>query len=164
MKKTRGFKHYLKFWLIATGLYGAYVVYLAYQEGSFNLSESFNNTVIFSIVLLPITFTLLLFMFDQIFDKIWPSKDKKTDDEFNEFLKKTTTTVNQKLDLGIEDFRRLRESEKFQKSLYQAYQIFLIGETEEINYTLLNKKFKKDSTEYNALMIVINEVKEMKEN
>ena len=158
MKKTRGFKHYLRFWVIATGLYASYVIYLAYQEGSFN------PAVLFSIAVLPLAFTFLLFVFDQIFDKIWPTKEKKTDDEFDEFLKLTTSKVNEGLQLGIEDFRRLRENVRFQKSLYQVYQIHLIGETDEINYTFLNKKFKKDSNEYNALMIVIKEVKEMAGN
>jgi len=158
MKKTRGFKHYLKFWLIATGLYGSYIVYLAYQDGAFN------QPALLSVGLLPLLFTFLLFVFDQIFDRIWPTKEKKTDDEFNDFLIKTTSKVNEKLQLSIEDFRRLRENVRFQKSLYQAYQVYLIGETEEINYTFLNKKFKKDSKEYNALMIVIEEVKEMTGN
>jgi len=158
MKKTRGFKHYLRFWLIATGLYALYVIYLSFDAAAFDPS------VLFSIGILPLAFTFLLFVFDQIFDKIWPSKEKKKDDEFSDFLKKTTYKVNEKLKLSIEDFRRLRENDKFQKSLYQAYQIYLIGETEEINYTLLNKKFKKDTNEYNALMIVIEEVKEMTVN
>lgn len=158
MKKTRGFKHYLKFWGIATGLYAAYIIYLAYDAGEFD------SSVIFSIVVLPLAFTFLLFVFDQLFDKIWPTKEKKTDDEFSEFLKQTTSKVNDELELGIEDFRRLRENVSFQKALYQAYQIHLIGETEGINYTFLKKKFKKDTNEYNALMIVIKEVQEMKEN
>jgi hypothetical protein len=158
MKKTRGFKHYFRFWVIATLLYTAYVSYLAYTEGYFN------PAVLVSVGILPVLFTFLLFVFDQIFDRIWPTKEKKTDDEFNDFLNKTTTRVNEKLELSIEDFRRLRENEKFQRSLYQAYQIYLIGETEDINYTLLNKKFKKETIEYNALMIVIKEVKEMMEN
>lgn len=158
MKKTRGFKHYLKFWVIATLLYASYVIYSAYQK------QPFDPTVLLSIAILPLAFTFLLFVFDQIFDKIWPNKEKNGDDEFTEFLKKTTSKVNETLELGIEEFRRLRESERFQKSLYQAYQIYLIGETDEINYIFLKKKFKKDSNEYNALMIVVKEVKEMTKN
>ena len=95
MKKTRGFKHYLRFWLIATGLYAIYIIYLSFDAAAFDPS------VLFSIGILPLAFTFLLFVFDQIFDKIWPSKEKKKDDEFSDFLKKTTYKVNEKLKLGI---------------------------------------------------------------
>ncbi len=139
-------------------LYFAYVSYLAYQEGSYD------PTLLFSVFYLPLLFTSFLFVFDLIFDKIWPSREQKTDDEFNSFLKQVTFEVNEELNLGIEDFRRLRESEKFQKALYQAYQIKLIGETENINFKFLERKFKKNTNEYNALSVVIKEVKKMMVN
>ncbi|AIO18251.1 hypothetical protein KQ51_00363 [Candidatus Izimaplasma bacterium HR1] len=157
MKNKRGFKHYLRFWMLATVLYSAYVIFISSRDG---MELSF----ILSAVYLPIVFTFLLFAFDTVFDRIWPQKDKKSDQEFDEFLKKTTYKVNEELELSIEDFRRLRENEKFQKSLYQVYQIYLIGETEEINFIFLEKKFKKDTTEYVALEIVVKEVKKMMVN
>ena len=157
MKNKRGFKHYLRFWMLATVIYSAYVIFISSRDG---VDVAFVITAVY----LPILFTFLLFVFDSVFDRIWPQKDKKEDQEFDEFLKKTTFQVNEKLNLSIEDFRRLRENERFQKSLYQVYQIYLIGETDEINYVFLEKKFKKDTIEYNALEIVVNEVKKMTEN
>lgn len=157
MKNKRGFKHYLKFWGLATAVYTVYILIVSIRDG-------FDVALILPVFYLPIVFTFLLFVFDLIFDRIWPQKDKKEDDEFKSFISKTTFEVNEQLSLSIEDFRRLRENEKFQKSLYQAYQIYLIGETEEINFTFLDKKFKKDTTEYKAMEIVVNEVKKMMGN
>jgi len=157
MKNKKGFKHYFKFWGLASIVYTVYVVVITIKDG-------FTVEAILPIFYLPILFTFLLFVFDTIFDKIWPQKDKNEDDEFKTFIKKTTFEVNEKLELSIEDFRRLRESEKFQKTLYQAYQIYLIGETEEINFIFLDKKFKKETIEYRAMEVVVNEVKKMMGN
>ena len=157
MKNKRGFKHYLRFWMLATVIYAAYIIFISSRDGV-------DVTLVTSALYLPIVFTFLLFAFDTVFDRIWPQKEKKEDQEFDEFLKKTTYQVNEELELSIEDFRRLRENAKFQKSLYQVYQIYLIGETDEINFIFLEKKFRKDTTEYRALEIVVNEVKKMMEN
>ncbi len=157
MKNKKGFKYYLKFWALATLIYSVYIVIISVREG-------FVVDLVLPVFYLPLVFTFLLFVFDTIFDKIWPQKEKKEDDEFKTFIKTATFEVNEQLELSIEDFRRLRENEKFQKTLYQAYQIFLIGETDEINFTFLNKKFKKDTMEFKAMEVVVNEVKKMMGN
>lgn len=157
MKNKRGLKHYLRFWILASIVYTIYIIVLSIRDG-------FTVELFLPVLYLPLVFTFLLFVFDMIFDRIWPQKGKKEDDEFNSFIKKTTFEVNEQLELSIEDFRRLRENEKFQKSLYQAYQIYLIGETEEINFVFLDKKFKKDTIEFKAMEVVVNEVKKMMGN
>lgn len=157
MKNKKGFKYYLKFWGLATVVYSVYIAVVSFRDG-------FEIVTFLPVFYLPVVFTLLLFLFDTVFDRIWPQKGKKEDDEFKIFIQKTTFEVNEQLELSIEDFRRLRESEKFQKTLYQAYQIYLIGETEEINFTFLEKKLKKDTIEYRAMEVVVNEVKKMMEN
>ena len=65
---------------------------------------------------------------------------------------------------NIEDFRRLREDERFQKGLQQAFRIKNEGETESLNFTILEKKFKKNTREYEAMNVVIEEVKKMMVN
>jgi hypothetical protein len=143
---------------MATGIYVIYLIINGFSSGGIE------PALLLSITYLPLLFTLFLFVFDSIFDRILPSKEKKADDAYQVFIKQTTKKVNENLALSIEDFRRLRENEKFQKALYQAYQIYLNGENEDINYVFLEKKFKKDTNEYKALEIVVHEVKEMSEN
>ncbi len=155
MKNKRGFKYYVRFYLIVLVVYLAYISYLAFT------GEGYDTTLLLSAAYLPLGFTFFLFLFDTLFDRIFPSKDKKSDDEFTKFLQLTTKRVNEDLEFSIEDFRRLRDNEKFQKSLWQLYQIKLFGETEEINFVMIRKKFKKDTREYKAVEVVIEEVQKM---
>lgn len=155
MKNRRGFKYYVRFYVIILVVYFAYVSYVAFQ------GDGYDKNLLFSVMYLPLGFTFFLYLFDTLFDRIFPSREKQTDDEFTEFLKVTTAKVNEELDFTIEDFRRLRDNEKFQKSLWQLYQIKLFGETDEINFTMIRKKFKKDTREKKAVEVVISEVQKM---
>ena len=158
MRNKRGLKHYIRFWIMSSAIYLIYVVI------SGLVGEGIDPVLLFSVLYLPLLFTFFLFLFDTVFDKLLPSKKQKQDDAYRKFLKETTKSVNESLSLSIEDFRRLRENDKFQKALYQAYQIHLNGETDDMNFVFLGKKFKKGTNEFNALEIVINRVKEMNEN
>ena len=63
----------------------------------------------------------------------------------------------------IEDFRKLRESSKFQKALNHAFKISSEGEYKGVTFEFLEKKFKKGTLEYKAIIIVIEEAKKMKD-
>ena len=153
MKNSRGFKYYIKFYLVITGAYIIYVLYNTY------LAEwKFNAYLLLSVVYLPILFVGFIYIFDTVLDKILPKSKVKKKDAFLSFANEATKSVDEQLSLSIEDFRRLRDNHRFQKALYQTYKISENGETEEINFTFIRKKFKRDTIEYKALNIVINEV------
>ena len=92
-------------------------------------------------------FIFFVFMFDTLLDPLFNRfKKPKTNEAslYKEFFQKMTYEVNEQCDFTIEDFRRLRENEKFQKGLQQAFKIKNNGETNELNFVLLEKKFKKN--------------------
>ncbi|MCF7927066.1 MAG: hypothetical protein K9L74_05775 [Candidatus Izimaplasma sp.] len=157
MKKTKGLKHYSRIFLLAVLLYGMYTAYIAFTN------DGFQEQMIYSIITVPLLFVIFLFGFDWLFYTLFPSKEKKENEDYKEFVKITTKDIDSELELSIEDYRRLRENDKFQKALYHAFQILKKGETTEINYRLLNKKFKKDTTEDDALKIVVENVKKLRE-
>ncbi len=162
MKNKKGFKHYLRFYGFVVLAYTIYVLLLSYQTGEFTLALGL------SIVYLPILFVALVYLFDSIMEPFFNrlAKGKKTNEQqqYQEFFQVLTNKVNTDCDFSIEDFRRLRENDRFQKALQQAFRILHDGETPELNFTLLEKKFKKNTREHEALEVVISEVKKMMTN
>lgn len=158
MKQKKGFKYYLTFYGIITGVYFIYISILAIQNGGYDA------TLLFSVVYLPILFIAFIVLFDGIFDKLFNRKKPNQNDDFTNYNKIITAHVNEQCNLTIEDFRHLREDMRFQKGLFQAYTIKNNGETKEMNFIVLEKKFKKKTKEYEAMSVVINETKKMMEN
>jgi hypothetical protein len=166
MRSKKGFKYYGFVFIFATLALGVYVLYLTIKEGSFDIDMAF------SLITVPIIFTILLFVFDKVFDfifaKIFKSKGKGKNNENDTEYKTYLTTVGKAIDgnceFSIEDYRRLRANQGFQKSLEQVYRVYKDGESEEISFGYLEKKYKKNSNEFIALSVVISEVKQMIEN
>lgn len=161
MKNKRGFKHYLRFYILIVVVYFIYVSILAISN------KGYDTFLLLSILYLPIMFIFFVFLFDTLLDPIFNrfKKSKSSEaDSYKVFFQKITYQVNEQCDFTIEDFRRLRESEKFQKALQQAFRVKNVGETDELNFTLLEKKFKKNTREYEAMIVVISEVKKMMVN
>ena len=155
MRPQRNFKYYFRLYLISLVVYLGYVAFLAVQN------DGFDMTLLFGATYIPIMFILFMFVFDKLFDKIFPSKEKKETDLFKVFLQRVTKLIEEQLDFSIEDFRRLRTNNRFQKALYHAYLISEQGETEDINIKFLEKKFKNGTNEAKAMEIIIDEVKKM---
>lgn len=155
MNKKKGFKYYGVVFIVSVVALAVYILYLSYQAGELD------TTMLLSLIYVPFMFTLFLFVFDKLFDTIFPSKTKKTDDLFANYLKIVSNAIQSTYNFSIEDYRRLRENPKFQKALEQAFRIVEKGETPEISFDFLQKKFKKDTNEYSAMMVVIDEVKKM---
>ncbi len=78
------------------------------------------------------------------------------------FLLRVSKKVRDDLALEPEDVERLRESEKFQKALYVAYQITLNGETAEYTYEFLESRFTPGTLEYKAVKIIADEVRDIR--
>lgn len=161
MQQTKNFRYYLLIFIIATLAIFIYATISAIIEGSFDV------ILLITMGVAPAVFTVFLFLFDRIFDMIFPKKlkDKQQNkDNYKAFLSVINKEVELHTDFSIEEYRRLRESEKFQKTLKQVFRIMENGETEELSYSYLLKKFKKTTNEFTALNIVIEEAKKLSEN
>jgi len=155
MKNRRGIKYYLRFWLIAMFLYFAFVSYVAFKNDGFTLS------IVLSVLYVPFLVTFFMYFFDVIIDWLFPKKEHKEEDDVKKFLAEMTKFVDDECDFTMEDFKRLRDNDGFQKALFHLYLIKIKGETDDINFIKLEKRFKKDTKEYQAVSIVIREVKKL---
>ena len=158
MKSKKGFKYYGIVFLFSVIALAVYVGYLAIREGSIDY------VLVTSLISVPFMFTIFLFVFDKVFEWIFPNKESKQDDQFTNYLKRVGEAITEQCDFSIEGYRRLRGNTSFQKSLEQAYRILINGETGDLTYQFMEKKFKKDTNENIALLVVLEEVKKMMEN
>lgn len=158
MNTKKGLKYYGIVFLFSVIALAIYVGYLAVREGSIDF------VLVTSLISVPFMFTSFLFLFDRVFAWVFPSKSKKGDSEFAFYLKRVGEIITEKCDFSIEGYRRLRGNTSFQKSLEQAYRILINGETEDFTFQFMEKKFKKDTNENIALLVVLEEVKKMMEN
>jgi len=161
MNKKRGLRYYGI--ILGVAFLSMVVLGLA---GSIGDGEWSTSTV-GVIFLVPVLFTTMMFVIDKGIEYITPKKYKEKqqeEDRFVNFLDVINEALESKTDFSIEDFRKLRTSDRLQKALQQAYRIYEHGESEDVSYEYLSKKFKKGTNEYIAINIVIDEVKKLKEN
>ena len=158
MNTKKGLRYYLIIFFFSVIALVVYVAYLSIKAGSIDYGS------ISSYLFVPLIFTVFLFLFDKAFDFIFPSKTKKENTEFNNYINHIDKVIKEQCDFSIEGYRRLRGNAGFQKSVEQAFRILTNGETKEISFLFLDKKFKKNSDEYIALKVVVEEVKKMMDN
>ncbi len=158
MNSKKGLRYYVAIFFFSFVAVGSYIGYMAIKEGQIDYE------LVRSYMFVPPLFTGLLYGLDKIFEKLFPSKTKKVDLAYQNYLKQVVEVINSECEFSIEEYRRLRESSSFQKSLEQAFRILSNGETEEMNFAFLDKKFKKNTNEYIALNAVVNDIKKMMEN
>lgn len=156
MRKNKGLKYYLRIFVISTLGLLVYIAVASYINGEIELGLYTN------LFYVPLLFAIFTFIIDFLMKIITKGFGKK-DTLYNEFTLKTSLALKETGILDIEDYRILRENIKFQKALYHAFQIVQEGETEDINYEFLSKKFKKSSIEYKALEVVIKESKKIQD-
>lgn len=158
MKKKKGLKYYGLIFTVSTVALIIYMTYLRIKDGEFDL-ELFK-----SLAYVPFMFTLLLFLFDSLFDKVFSKKAKKGNVKFDVYLNKASLAIQNNCDFSIEEYTRLRSNQKFQKGLGQAFRVYDNGEDKDLNFEFLERKFKKGTKEYVAFQAVIKEVKNLMEN
>lgn len=157
MGQKKNFKYYLMIFGIAVLAILIYTVVIWLDSGQFNL------TLLQMALIIPILFTLFLFIIDQVSSRIFPKRQKqiKEKEDFDSFVHKANQVLDSEGDFSIQDYRILQDSERFQKTLKQLYTIKNDGESEDLTIDYLSKKFKKTSIEYKAVQIIINEVKKI---
>jgi hypothetical protein len=147
MKKFRKpFKFYLSIFIFSSVLILGYSIYriVRYDDPV---------SALYTTWFLPLFFILVYWGSDFLLDKIFNRK-KKVDYQ-GKFLDTIGEKMRESNAFTIEDFRRLQLNDKFQQSLKMAYKIHQDGEDEVFNIEKLEKKFKKDTTEYRAMTFVL---------
>jgi hypothetical protein len=153
MKIKKDFKYYVRFYLIVLAAYAILVlISTAMNDWLFNIPQ------ILSILYLPLLFVSFIYLFDTGFGKFTKTRTKEEQNEMNTFVTNVVKKIEEKEEFTIEDYKRLRESDKFQKALKHSYEIYKDGETETMNITFLKKKFKNDSLEGKAMKVVLEEL------
>ncbi len=158
MNRTKGLKYYaLVFGAALLGL----IVYVLFQ--TITTDYTIDSQIIVYILVIPVVFTLFLFVFDRLFEAFMPNKFKvlsaKDKTEYDRFLDEVNSIINGKIELSLEDSRKLRDNEKFQKTLSQIFTIKKHGETEQLTYEYLQKKFKRNTNEFKIVSLVIETFK-----
>jgi hypothetical protein len=143
-------KFYLLMYLLLTVVIGGYTGYLIIQG-------TLEATDIWNALILPPFFVIIYYIFDVLMEKIF-SKRKKVDLE-GLFLDDVALRMQQSGLFGIEDFRRLKISERFQDALKVSFWISQNGENEDRNINRLEKKFDKKTLEAKAMTYVVEAIR-----
>jgi hypothetical protein len=143
-------KFYLLMYLLLTVVIGGYTAYLIIQ-GTMQARDLWNAVV------LPPLFTIVYYVMDTILLKI--AKRKGKIDHEGLFLDDIARRMQASKLFGVEDFRRLKISPRFQDVLKVAFWIYQNGETEDRNLARLEKKFDRKSLEAKAMPFVLDTVK-----
>jgi len=110
------------------------------------------------VVLFAVAFTLIFLIVDVVTGK-FKTKTKLFKEyeqkHFDDFVDKIGGELNKVKIFNVEDFRHFRENNKLQDCLKKLYQVYLYGETEEVNYFLILRKFQKGSNERTAIEYLV---------
>ena len=181
--KKRTFKHYLLVYGIsflvilvfaifaytrknAEGEYGYLVANNIPVKGIFAEEFTmFNRPIKFGLFLIdlallfvfPLAVTLVFFLMDLGKGRAGKKKEEAhpNRESFEMFIDSIGKTLNQTHKFNVEDFRHFRESEKFQNCLKSIYNIYVNGETEELTYYSIIRKFDKKTKERDALEFLV---------
>lgn len=107
-------------------------------------------------VYFPFFITLIMIVFQRFRKKMDVGIEE--DKEKHDFVIHMSEHVKEKLEYSLEDFRVLQENPIFQKSLYDAYNIYTYGESEMLNFGSIEERFKKESKELKAIIVIRDEV------
>jgi uncharacterized membrane protein len=148
MKNEKGLKYYGVIFLVSVAAVALFIGFNLYRGTDMTLEYTVG------IAFVPFTFTLILFVTDRLIQAFMPRKETEMD-AYEKFLIESTELLKNDENFEIEDFKKLRESERFQRTLKQIYNIKTSNESEELNYKMVKKRFKKDTLEYRAVIKII---------
>jgi uncharacterized membrane protein len=151
MNNNKGMKYYLIIFIVSLISVILYGIYVSVQQ------SDFDPAYFASLLTVPFAFTGFLMLFDFLLAKILPKKNpQKSLNEYEQYLIQLTEILKDSNEFSIEDFRKFRVNERFQRALKNLYKISKDGESEDLNYKIVEKRFKKDSLEHKAIQILIN--------
>ncbi len=110
----------------------------------------------------PFFITIIMIVFQRFRKKIDVGVEE--DKEKHDFVLHMSERVKQELAFDLEDFRVLQQSDAFQKALYDAYNITIYGESEMVNFSTIETRFKEGSKEHLAIQIIREEVQRLQQD
>ena len=130
-----------------------------FKLSKFNLNLGAFSKFIFDLAAIfsfPAVLAIIFFLLDLGRGKTGKKKTEQLEKEkYENFIDSIGKTLNQTHKFNVEDFRHFRENKKFQDCLKHLYEIYLNGETEELSYFTLLRKFDKGSQEREAMEFLI---------
>ncbi len=155
MKEEKTLHYYLFVYVLSlVGLF----VYLSYQAWR---NDGYDEFLLYSLLWIPIFVTLFVFFIDKMTGLFKKDKGNKKEVKTRTYVELMGKTIDDNHDFLFEDFRKLKESTRFQKGVIQAYHIYENGESSELNFEYIIKKYPKHSIEYEAMETVIEKTKEL---
>lgn len=155
MRKKKGLWYYFR---VLISSFIAIILYGLFRQ--FRHDDAFFDTVT-SLAYLPFLVTFFLWFYDLISTRMFAKFDKRSESlEFNAHMSKM---IREKLQYEVEDFRRLRENQKFQLALEDLFVIYKQGENDILNYEKILSRFNTDETMKMVVKLMVSETKELRE-
>lgn len=110
----------------------------------------------------PFFITIIMIVFQRFRKKIDVGIEE--DKEKHDFVIHMSEHVKKELNFDLEDFRILQESDEFQRSLYDAYNIYIYGESEMLNFGTIETRFRDNSKEQLAIEVIRQEVQRLQQD
>lgn len=151
-KRLKSWKYYVILYALAFLALGAVALYKHFA-GTYVPGDLWN------VLIFPPLLAVMMFLSDLMMQKLADKKGKK------DFEGKYLDAIAEKMRAAnlflIEDFRRLKESVRFQEVLKYGFYITQHGESEKFSVARLEKRFDTRSLEAKAMPFVIAYVREI---
>ncbi len=156
-RQKKPLKFYLYVFIFSTVIIGGYSLYEI-------LANETPVSEIYVVWFMPILFTVFYWASDSLILKITNRKSKnpkkKRKNEKSTFLDDISSRMRDSDEFIIEDYRKLKNSKKFQEDLDRAYMIFEQGETDVFTIAKLENKYRKNTVEKRAMKFIVEYLKE----
>ncbi len=141
----------------ATGVWSKTFSIFLYKEKTFIIGNYLLDVL--ALIGFPVGFGLVFFGIDKLSYALKSKKKKEAEKEkeqYETFIDDIGAELNRVKKFNVEDFRHFRENEKMQECLKKLYFIYRDGETENNNYELVLRKFKKNTVERDAIEYLVS--------
>jgi len=150
-KRLKSWKFYVFLFLVSLLAMGGIALY-KYFAGTYTPGDLWNAIV------LPIVLAVVMYLSDMIMQKLADKKDRTNyEGKYLDAIAERMRASNRFL---IEDFRRLKESPRFQEALKYGFFITQNGENDKFSVAHLEKRFDARSLEGKAMGYVVAYVRE----
>lgn len=149
-RRIKSWKYYLGFFALGLVVLGGVAIY-KWIAGTYAVTDLWNALI------LPAIIAVFMYLSDLLVQKIADKKDRTNyEGKFLDDVAERMRSVNR---FSIEDFRRLKESPRFQEALKYGFAIIKNGETERFTIGHLEKRFDARSLEGRAIPFVVESIR-----
>jgi hypothetical protein len=150
-RRLKSWIYYVAIYLIGLALVGGVAIFKR-LNGTYTVADLWN------VIVLPAVFALFMFLSDLILQKISDKKDRTNYE--GKYLDAVSAKMQASNKFLIEDFRKLKESSRFQEALKYGFHIVQNGEDERFTVAHLERRFDSRSLEGRAMPYVVEHIRE----